>query len=132
MPDSQDRRKARRTAGKPAGKTAGTTDPGHERARRISAERNEVKAHGSASAKVYGRGTAAEPRRETDERTPEAAAGTGSAPGPAARTDAERLRRRARFLRERNEARELRERVQPRRTRSARMRQALRMRTFRW
>ncbi|GAA2611717.1 hypothetical protein [Streptomyces axinellae] len=47
--------------------------------------------------------------------------------------DAERLRRRARFLRELNEARALRERVQPRRSRAARMRQqALRMRTFRW
>ncbi|MFC4495423.1 hypothetical protein ACFPA8_14910 [Streptomyces ovatisporus] len=53
----------------------------------------------------------------------------GKDTGPA---DTERLRRRARFLRERSEAKELRERVQPRRTRSARMRQALRMRTFRW
>ncbi|MER7414052.1 MULTISPECIES: hypothetical protein [Streptomyces] len=48
-------------------------------------------------------------------------------------TDAERLRRRARFLRELNEARQLRERVRPRRAREARMRrQALLMRTFRW
>ncbi|MDJ1131803.1 hypothetical protein [Streptomyces iconiensis] len=48
-------------------------------------------------------------------------------------TDAERLRRRARFLRELNEARELRDRVQPRRARAARMRQqAVRMRNFRW
>ncbi|MCP9958134.1 MULTISPECIES: hypothetical protein [Streptomyces] len=46
--------------------------------------------------------------------------------------DAERRRRRARFLRELNEARALRERVQPRRARAARMRQAMRMRTFRW
>ncbi|MFH8369273.1 hypothetical protein [Streptomyces sp. NPDC018031] len=49
-----------------------------------------------------------------------------------ARIDAERRRRRAQFLRELNEAKELRDRVQPRRARSARMRQAMRMRTFRW
>ncbi|MFF7145146.1 MULTISPECIES: hypothetical protein [Streptomyces] len=47
-------------------------------------------------------------------------------------TDAERMRRRARFLRERAEARELRDRVQPRRAKAARLRHALRMRTFRW
>ncbi|WP_149182214.1 hypothetical protein [Streptomyces sp. TRM49041] len=45
---------------------------------------------------------------------------------------AERRRRRAQFLRELNEAKALRERVQPRRARAARMRQAMRMRTFRW
>ncbi|MGW0121274.1 hypothetical protein [Streptomyces sp. NPDC003327] len=47
-------------------------------------------------------------------------------------TDAERRRRRAQFLRELGEAKALRERVQPRRARAARMRQAMRMRTFRW
>ncbi|MFE1954840.1 MULTISPECIES: hypothetical protein [Streptomyces] len=47
-------------------------------------------------------------------------------------TDAERRRRRAVFLRELTEARELRARVQPRRARAARMRQQMRMRTFRW
>ncbi|MDN3265211.1 hypothetical protein QWJ26_36475 [Streptomyces sp. CSDS2] len=47
-------------------------------------------------------------------------------------TDAERRRRRARFLRDLAEARELRARVRPRRTKAARLRQALRMRTFRW
>ncbi|MCX3063177.1 hypothetical protein [Streptomyces beihaiensis] len=47
-------------------------------------------------------------------------------------TDAERRRRRALFLRELTEARELRARVQPRRARAARMRQHMRMRTFRW
>ncbi|MFD7439764.1 hypothetical protein [Streptomyces sp. NPDC059909] len=47
-------------------------------------------------------------------------------------TDADRRRRRAQFLRELNEAKALRERVQPRRARAARMRQAMRMRTFRW
>ncbi|MCF3124978.1 MULTISPECIES: hypothetical protein [Streptomyces] len=51
---------------------------------------------------------------------------------PADETDAERRRRRAQFLRERTEAIELRERVKPRRARAARMRQAMRMRTFRW
>ncbi|WTT79662.1 hypothetical protein OHU34_22170 [Streptomyces sp. NBC_00080] len=47
-------------------------------------------------------------------------------------TDAERRRRRARFLRELAEARELRDRVQPRRAKTARLRHAMRMRTFRW
>ncbi|MGW6138907.1 hypothetical protein ACWFRM_17330 [Streptomyces sp. NPDC055144] len=47
-------------------------------------------------------------------------------------TEDERLRRRAQFLRELREARELRERVRPRRARAARMRQQMRMRTFRW
>ncbi|GAA3068568.1 MULTISPECIES: hypothetical protein [Streptomyces] len=47
-------------------------------------------------------------------------------------TDAERRRRRAQFLRELGEAKALRDRVQPRRARAARMRQAMRMRTFRW
>ncbi|MCM2391388.1 hypothetical protein [Streptomyces albipurpureus] len=46
--------------------------------------------------------------------------------------DAERRRRRAHFLRELNEAKALRDRVQPRRARAARMRQQMRMRTFRW
>jgi hypothetical protein len=47
-------------------------------------------------------------------------------------SDATRRRRRAQFLRELHEARELRDRVQPRRARAARMRQAMRMRSFRW
>ncbi|MBB1255980.1 hypothetical protein [Streptomyces alkaliterrae] len=46
--------------------------------------------------------------------------------------DTDRLRRRARFLRELSEAQALRERVQPRRARVARLRQQMRMRTFRW
>jgi hypothetical protein len=45
--------------------------------------------------------------------------------------DAERLRRRALFLRELAEAQELRERVHPRRTRAEKLRQMMRMRTFR-
>ena len=50
---------------------------------------------------------------------------------PRTETPAERRRRRAAFLRELTEARELRARVQPRRTKAARARQAVRMRTFR-
>jgi hypothetical protein len=46
--------------------------------------------------------------------------------------DTDRRRRRAQFLRELHEAKALRERVQPRRARTARMRQHMRMRTFRW
>ncbi|MFJ8310072.1 MULTISPECIES: hypothetical protein [unclassified Streptomyces] len=46
--------------------------------------------------------------------------------------DVDRRRRRAQFLRELHEAKALRDRVQPRRARAARMRQAMRMRTFRW
>ncbi|MFJ4920666.1 hypothetical protein [Streptomyces sp. NPDC088725] len=47
-------------------------------------------------------------------------------------SDLERRRRRALFLRELNEAKALRERVKPRQARAARMRQQMRMRTFRW
>ncbi|MGF1428825.1 hypothetical protein [Kitasatospora sp. LaBMicrA B282] len=50
---------------------------------------------------------------------------------PPRETEAERRRRRAVFLRELAEARELRARVQPRKTKERRMREALRMRTFR-
>lgn len=60
--------------------------------------------------------------------------GAGRSPGPPydpPETEAERRRRRAVFLRELTEARELRERVQPRRTKERRMREAMRMRTFR-
>ncbi|WP_327284212.1 MULTISPECIES: hypothetical protein [unclassified Streptomyces] len=47
-------------------------------------------------------------------------------------TAAQRRARRAQFLRDLMEARALRDRVQPRRARAARMRQQMRMRTFRW
>lgn len=47
-------------------------------------------------------------------------------------SDAKRRRRRAQFLRELHEAKALRDRVQPRRARAARMRQVMRMRSFRW
>lgn len=53
-------------------------------------------------------------------------------PQDAPETDAQRRRRRAQFLRELHEAKALRDRVQPRRVKAARMRQAMRMRTFRW
>lgn len=52
--------------------------------------------------------------------------------GAEAESEAERRRRRARFLRELAEARALRDRVQPRRAKAARLRHAMRMRTFRW
>ncbi|MET7613554.1 hypothetical protein GT028_15850 [Streptomyces sp. SID2999] len=51
---------------------------------------------------------------------------------PQPETDAERRRRRAQFLRDLAEARQLRDRVQPRRAKAARLRHAMRMRTFRW
>ncbi|MEV8597522.1 hypothetical protein [Streptomyces sp. NPDC052012] len=77
------------------------------------------------------------PRRGPD--TPGAAGtdgttGTGEATGAPgdSETEAERRRRRARFLRELAEARALRDRVQPRRAKAARLRHAMRMRTFRW
>ncbi|MEU3858041.1 hypothetical protein AB0F03_11830 [Streptomyces sp. NPDC028722] len=54
---------------------------------------------------------------ETDPDAPESAA--------------DRRRRRAQFLRDLAEARELRARVQPRRAKVARLRHAMRMRTFR-
>ncbi|MFE4514219.1 hypothetical protein ACFRMQ_08510 [Kitasatospora sp. NPDC056783] len=60
--------------------------------------------------------------------------GPGGSPGPPhdpPETEADRRKRRAVFLRELAEARELRERVQPRRTKERRMREAIRMRTFR-
>lgn len=49
-----------------------------------------------------------------------------------AETAAERRRRRAEFLRELTEARELRARVHPRRTKAARLRHEMLMRTFRY
>ncbi|WP_405797281.1 hypothetical protein [Streptomyces sp. NBC_01506] len=59
----------------------------------------------------------------------------GTTPTPDLVSDesgAARRRRRAQFLRELNEAKALRERVKPRQARAARMRQQMRMRTFRW
>ena len=52
-------------------------------------------------------------------------------PGRASEEVRDHLRRRATFLRELTEARELRKRVAPRRSRRARVHEALRMRSFR-
>lgn len=57
---------------------------------------------------------------------------TPGSPDSPEQPDAARRRRRAQFLRELAEARALRDRVQPRRAKAARLRHALRMRTFRW
>ncbi|MGP9019675.1 hypothetical protein ACT1U9_14905 [Streptomyces sp. BR1] len=72
--------------------------------------------------------------KQQDRRDEEPAASDADtdAYGEPAETVAERRRRRAQFLRELHEAKALRDRVQPRRARAARMRQAMRMRTFRW
>ncbi|MFJ8199156.1 hypothetical protein [Streptomyces sp. NPDC096152] len=69
------------------------------------------------------------PERESrDEAAPREERRTPDTP----EAEAERRRRRARFLRELAEARALRDRVQPRRAKVARLRHAMRMRTFRW
>ncbi|MGW2511807.1 hypothetical protein ACWC0A_20775 [Streptomyces scopuliridis] len=60
------------------------------------------------------------------------AGGQAGGQDDARESEAERRRRRAQFLRELNEAKALRERVKPRQARAARMRQQMRMRTFRW
>jgi hypothetical protein len=72
--------------------------------------------------------------QEDQYRQDEAGPGRARAEDEAAsaESDADRRRRRAIFLRELHEARELRARVQPRRARAARMRQAMRLRSFRW
>ncbi|WP_066931483.1 hypothetical protein [Streptomyces sp. NBRC 110611] len=77
---------------------------------------------------------------DTDTAVPDPIVRGASAPAPGgedaagagADSAAARRRRRAQFLRELHEAKELRDRVQPRRVRAERMRQAMRMRTFRW
>lgn len=75
----------------------------------------------------------------TPGRTPDPVRDSATDPPPlhAAEPDSDesgaaRRRRRAQFLRELNEAKALRERVKPRQARAARMRQQMRMRTFRW
>ncbi len=91
------------------------------------------------------RGADGDPRRATDGERPRGTdlRGTGlrepaeantdaGAADPDEQGDAARRRRRAQFLRELTEARELRDRVQPRRAKAARLRHAMRMRTFRW
>ncbi|CAM5453761.1 MULTISPECIES: hypothetical protein [Streptomyces] len=63
---------------------------------------------------------------------PNAESPADPAPDAPDTSDAARRRRRAQFLRELAEARALRDRVQPRRAKAARLRHAMRMRTFRW
>ncbi|MFJ7630317.1 hypothetical protein ACIQZN_27905 [Streptomyces sp. NPDC097595] len=78
-----------------------------------------------------GAQSADDPRYARNPRsTPDTPDATDSPDAP--ETDAQRRRRRAQFLRELHEAKALRDRVQPRRVKAARMRQAMRMRTFRW
>ncbi|MGD9485932.1 hypothetical protein WDH52_22245 [Streptomyces sp. TRM70308] len=72
-----------------------------------------------------------EARGEPPERPRTSEGRAAPRPGEAV-FDPERLRRRALFLRELSEAKALRDRVQPRRARAARMREQMRMRTFRW
>lgn len=74
---------------------------------------------------------AEDPGRARNARSAPDTAGTPDYPDTP-ETDAQRRRRRAQFLRELHEAKALRDRVQPRRVKAARMRQAMRMRTFRW
>ncbi|MEV8088732.1 hypothetical protein [Streptomyces nigra] len=62
----------------------------------------------------------------------DAAQDAPDAQDPPETSDTARRRRRAQFLRELAEARALRDRVQPRRAKAARLRHAMRMRTFRW
>ncbi|GAA2429630.1 hypothetical protein [Streptomyces macrosporus] len=71
-------------------------------------------------------------RQESPQRYDESGEAGNDADAETVESDMDRRRRRAVFLRELNEAKALRERVQPRRARAARMRQAMRMRTFRW
>ncbi|ARF73942.1 hypothetical protein ACPEIF_07525 [Streptomyces sp. NPDC012600] len=75
---------------------------------------------------------AREPRDTTGDPTRETTRDTAGDVTDAQESDAARRRRRAQFLRELHEAKQLRDRVQPRRARAARMRQQMRMRTFRW
>lgn len=72
-------------------------------------------------------------RQQRDPREPDGEAMPDAEPDATPdESDEARRRRRAQFLRELHEAKALRERVKPRRARAARMRQQMRMRTFRW
>ncbi|MEV0602242.1 hypothetical protein AB0I82_23450 [Streptomyces sp. NPDC050315] len=88
--------------------------------------RPDARRPGATHGAARGDGGGPRPDRPADREEAEPAA------GGATESDAARRRRRAQFLRELNEAKELRDRVQPRRARAARMRQQMRMRTFRW
>ena len=72
------------------------------------------------------------PRPEEPSEGPSGEPSEGPSERPTSETEGERRRRRAQFLRDLAEARELRDRVQPRRAKTARLRHAMRMRTFRW
>ncbi|MEV7090297.1 hypothetical protein AB0O07_31205 [Streptomyces sp. NPDC093085] len=77
------------------------------------------------------------PESPSDPASENAAVGNGTGKGVGdgegdGEEEAARRRRRAQFLRELYEAKALRERVKPRQARAARMRQQMRMRTFRW
>ncbi|MFE4371053.1 hypothetical protein ACFRMN_22960 [Streptomyces sp. NPDC056835] len=85
--------------------------------------RDQVEAEAEAEAREADQ---ADGRDVTRAETPE------ETRADARESEAERRRRRAQFLRELNEAKALRERVKPRQARAARMRQQMRMRTFRW
>ncbi|GAA5615079.1 hypothetical protein Spla01_06283 [Streptomyces platensis] len=84
-----------------------------------------------SSGEELARGGVRVPDRKRTDDTNDAVSGS-QGPSPDAGNEAARRRRRAQFLRELHEAKELRARVQPRRARAERMRQAVRMRTFRW
>jgi hypothetical protein len=72
-----------------------------------------------------------EESRVTNTRQNHQQVGTTPHAGKGTESDGDRRRRRARFLRELAEARELQQRVAPHRSKVARMRWAVRMRTFR-
>jgi hypothetical protein len=126
---------ARRTGGRPPGTSAATLRTEN---RRIRTGERPPSANGTnAAPQPAGPGRPAAARRGAA-AAPPAPSGPAATAGPspddveAQRKAAERRRRRALFLKELKEARELRARVQPRRARAARMRQQMRMRTFRW
>ena len=78
-----------------------------------------------------GRGAGREPPGE-DRRAGRARTGEDRGAAPDPENPADRRRRRAVFLAELAEARRLRARVAPRRAHTARLREAMRMNTFRW
>ena len=95
-----------------------------------------MQSHGAREAAAPATGTDFRPRKASDfrpESDPRTERRTDRTPEADLSTDAERLRRRACFLRELDEARSCASASSPRGARAARMRrQTLRMRTFRW
>ncbi|MEU5040883.1 response regulator [Streptomyces griseorubiginosus] len=126
-----------------SGRKPSRQNPSRQKPRRT---RNAGNPDGPRDAGASGKPRDAPPHGAQDIRGtqeppgPQGAAGTQDltgtqilrAPRTPHETDAERRRRRAQFLRDLAEARELRDRVQPRRAKVARLRHAMRMRTFRW